>query len=108
MHSNRGPMTKEDIRVHHCPKVHSWKACAKPMEVVPRKLKYTQKKDNRESTIEGVYTRVCFVLFGLVFVTLLPQSLTSLTLPCPSNLNDSVCILFGLNFISFYFQRSGR
>ena len=29
------------------------------MEVVPKKFKYKQKKDNRGSTIEGVYTLVC-------------------------------------------------
>ena len=34
MHLNRGPMTKEGSRVHGCQKVHGWKACTKPMEVV--------------------------------------------------------------------------
>ena len=38
--------------------VHGWKACTKPMEVVPQKFKYKQKKDNRGSKIEGVYTLV--------------------------------------------------
>ena len=49
-HSNRGPITIEDNRVH------GWKACTKPMEVVPKKY---QQKDNRGSMIEGVYTLVC-------------------------------------------------
>ena len=44
--SNRGPITIEDNRVHDCPEVHGCKACTKPMEVVPKKLKYEQKKDN--------------------------------------------------------------
>ena len=51
-------MAKEDNEVHDCQKVYGWKACAKPMEIVPQKFKYKQ-KDNRGSTIEGVYKRVC-------------------------------------------------
>ena len=62
-YSNRGPITKGDNRVHGWVKVHGWKACTKPMEVVPKKFKYKQKKDNRGSTIEGVYTRVCCAVF---------------------------------------------
>ena len=58
MHLNHGPMTEEDNRVHDCQKVHGWKACTKAMEVVPQKFKYKQ-KDNRGSTIEGVYTLGC-------------------------------------------------
>ena len=50
-YSNRGPVTIEDNRVHN------WKACTKPMEVVPQK--YKQKKDNRGSTTEGGYTLGC-------------------------------------------------
>ena len=48
-------MAKEDNEVHDCQKVYGWKACAKPMEIVPQKFKYKQKEDNRGSTIEGVY-----------------------------------------------------
>ena len=58
-YSNRGPITIEDNRVHNCQSVHGWKAYTKPMEVVPNKFKYIQKKDNWGSTIEGVYTLVC-------------------------------------------------
>ena len=52
-------ITIEDNSVHDCQLVHGWKACAKPVEVVPQKFKYKQKKDNRGSTIEGVYTLRC-------------------------------------------------
>ena len=58
-YSNRGSITIEDNRVHDCQKVHGWKACAKPMEVVPKKFEYKQKKGNRGSTNEGVYTLGC-------------------------------------------------
>ena len=58
-YSNRGPISIEDSRVHDCQSVHDWKVCTKPKEVVPRKFKYKQKKDNRGSTIEGVYPLVC-------------------------------------------------
>ena len=34
------------------------------MEVVPKKFKYKQKKDNRGSTIKGVYTLVWACLRG--------------------------------------------
>ena len=48
-------------RVHDCQKVQCWKACTKPMEVVPPKFKYKQKKDNMGSTIAGVYAHsVCW------------------------------------------------
>ena len=30
-HSNRGPITIEDNRVHDCQWIHGWKACTKPM-----------------------------------------------------------------------------
>ena len=63
-YSNRGPITIEDNRVHNCQKVHGWKTCTKPMEVVPKKFKYKQKKDNRGSTIKGVYTLVWACLRG--------------------------------------------
>ena len=33
-HSNRGPLTKEDNRVHGLGKVHSWKMSTKPMGAV--------------------------------------------------------------------------
>ena len=36
-HSNQGPKTKEDNRVHGTGKVHSWKMCTKPMGVVAKK-----------------------------------------------------------------------
>ena len=40
------------------------------MEVVPKKFKYKQKKDNRRSTIEGVYTRGCVHVCGVMECTL--------------------------------------
>ena len=54
IHSNRRPITKEDNRVHGSGKVHSWKTCQNQREL----FHYKQKRDNRRSTVAGVYTSV--------------------------------------------------
>ena len=54
-HSNRGPITKEDNRVHGSGQVHNWKIRTKPMGAVAKKFEYEQKRDNTRSTVAGVY-----------------------------------------------------
>ena len=68
-------MTKEDNRVHDCQKIHKWKACTKPVKVVPQKFNYKQKKDDRGPRLK-VFTHlgVCVGMFAVVFVTKISTS----------------------------------
>ena len=59
---SRGPITKEDNRVHSSGKVHSWKTCTTPMGAVyTRKLGYKQKMDKRIVTRLQAYKVVWVV-----------------------------------------------
>ena len=58
------------------------------MGVIPKKFKYKQKKDNRGSTIKGVYTRVCVSV----------EQIMTMRLPCQVYQNKVVSFNTGGGF----------
>ena len=56
-HSNRGPITKEDNRVHGSGKVHRWKTCTKPMGTVAKKS-YTKEGQYEVHGCRSIHTCV--------------------------------------------------
>ena len=66
-------MTTDSNRVHGC-QVDSWRVCTRAMEVVQKKFKYEQKKENGGSTVTGVDTPayMCVLAGGEEVIPSLP------------------------------------